>query len=621
MQSALMMCIVRLRAVGFRCGGCNVGDRVSAFLLCSLLFWLLGSDATAQVGYLRYPGPKIAYEVAVDEERWDGVWVSVLAEDLPDSAVTLVLPRWSPGAYVVRDYGDNVEDLRAYDVFGNEIPVVRLDRQRWRVSPLPSGYLRATYRVRYPMRFGRRNIDSTHALIEGPMTYVYLDGYRQQPISVSFDFPTTWKISTGLKVVRSGGYDYWAENYDVLVDTPVELGDFEEFHFSLGDVRFDVVVDGPIEFNVDRFLLVLRKISEYQARLFGGLPFDRYLFIYHIRPGPMGGGGLEHLNSTTITLSGEQMAIDPANAAEVTAHELFHAWNVKRIRPKVLGPFDYLFGPRTKALWFSEGVTSYYAALTLVRTGIWTQERFLTHLTKQIEKLQSNPDRLRTSVEEASWHIWERGYRHPGISFYNKGELLGLLLDLKIRAVTGNRHSLDDVMRLLNWWFARRDEGFADSDLERAVSAVAETDFSEFFERYVAGTVELPYDEAFAAAGYQVSIDSAWVPTIGEVVFVGRNRRVVRVEEGSPADNAGLRRGDRLISLAGQEIRSYAHFDSTVATLTFGSEVPLKVRRQNVDLELIVRVGRKPKVSAAIRPVAEATAKQLALRRSWLTGK
>lgn len=587
----------------------------------ALALWLVAGPAIGQEGYLRYPGPKIAYEVSVDEENWDGVKVTTLAEDLPDTAVTVVMPRWSPGAYVLQDYGENVEDFQAFDVFGKPLPVVRLDRQRWRIGGLRSGYFRATYRVRYPMRFGQRNIDTTHALIEGPMTFVYLQGYRRQPLSVSFDFPAEWKIATALKPVRSGGYDYWAEDYDTLIDTPVELGNFEEFQFTVSNVRFDVAVDGPIAFNVDRFLLVLRKICQYQAELFGYLPFEHYQFIYHIRPGPRGGGGLEHLTSTTITLSGQRMAEDPANAAEVTAHELFHAWNVKRIHPKVLGPFDYLFEPRTKALWFSEGVTSYYAALTLVRTGIWSQQRFLKHLAEQIERLQSNPDRLKTSVEEASWRIWERGYRHPGISYYNKGELLGLLLDLEIRASTSGRRSLDDVMRLLNWWYARRSVGFEETDLERAVSAVAEADFSSFFDRYVAGTVELPYAEAFAAAAYEVSIDSTWAPTIGEVVFVGGDRRVIRVEEGSPADNAGLRRGDRLVSLAGKPIQSYAQYDSTVAALTIGSEVPLKVRRQDVSLELIVRVGRKQKVSAAIRPVAQPTPEQLALRQHWLTGK
>jgi predicted metalloprotease with PDZ domain len=245
------------------------------------------------------------------------------------------------------------------------------------------------------------------------------------------------------------------------------------------------------------FASMVQRICEYQIDLMGDLPFTKYVFLYHFNLG-FGSGGLEHLNSTTISLSAPMLKDSVTTGASVTAHEFFHLWNVKRIRPKALGPFDYSQPVRTKALWFGEGVTSYYADLTQVRTGLITPQLFLYLQARQIRILQTNPDRLQTSVEKASWEIWERGYGSAGVNYYNKGQLLGLLLDLRLRRETGNKKSLDDLFRYLNENYAKQGKGFKEDELPEIAGNIAGQDVSDFFAKYVAGVDELPYQEYLA---------------------------------------------------------------------------------------------------------------------------
>jgi len=324
------------------------------------------------------------------------------------------------------------------------------------------------------------------------------------------DVPAGWQTAAELVGAADLDNAYAAESYDQLVDAPVETGSFDQFRFEEGGGNFRVIVDSP-SWKRDLLERALHSITGYELRLMGGPPFDppmnEYMFIFHISPdGDLDGGGMEHRNSTAIASSSTEGAI------AVAAHEFFHVWNVKRIRPQALEPVDYTKEQYTRALWFAEGVTSTYAAFTLERTGLWSKDRFYTDLAEQIGDLQSRPARKWQSVEESSLDAWFEKYdlyNTPmhSINYYNKGQLLGDLLDLSIRDATDNHKSLDDVMRLLYAEYPKQGKFYDESNsIRAAVEQVAGKSFADFFARYVAGTDDVPFSEFLSIAGLETKI-------------------------------------------------------------------------------------------------------------------
>ncbi len=563
--------------------------------------------------------PSIHYALSVDDPYAQFFNVTIAVENPGRERLIFRMPRWSPGAYRIRNYADNVVAFAAHNRNGKKLNVQKVSEDGWQV--VPSGdFLEVSYQVEPAYEtWSQTALDTHYALVEGPSVLMYLDGKTHLPATVEYRVPQNWGVASPLKPLSKLN-QFYADNYDVLVDSPAQLGNFDRRQFQINGVPIELVFHGAAEFAVDSFLVMTKKICEYQIEFFNEIPFERYVFFYRIFPGRASGGGLEHANSTTIGLSGERLSANVLSAAEVTAHEFFHVWNVKRIRPKILEAIDYTIEERTNALWFAEGVTSYYEALTLVRTQLWSEAQFLDEMERQIEDLQETGDRRATSVEEVSRTIWERGYLHPGVSFYNKGELLGLLLDLYLRQATSNRVSLDDVMRFMNWWFAKENVGFEESAIERAVSALAQHDFSGFFADYVSGTQELPFAEALSFAGYEVALTSEWVASLGEVLFVGPHNRIIYLDEDSPLFAAGVRKNDYLLQVADVDVATRSQLVELLRQFEIGAELPVKIWREGEEMYFTVKVGKKELAECEIEPMASPTDLQLAIRRGWLTG-
>jgi predicted metalloprotease with PDZ domain len=355
-------------------------------------------------------------------------------------------------------------------------------------------------------------LNDHHAFINLAELLIYVPDRRTEDTEIVFEnIPADWEIISELPAGNKT-HSFVATSYDALVDAPVEAGTFEEYGFDSGGARFRVVVDAKDWNGSDHRRLeeVLRRITGYELQLMGGPPFKRYTFFLHIGPYPeVGGGGMEHANSTAIAAASFE------RAAAIAAHEFFHAWNVKRIRPQTLEPVDYTKEQYTRALWFAEGVTNTYAAYTLERTGLWPKNQFYADLASQICELDSRPARLWQSVEESSLDAWFEkydAYNAPdrSISYYNKGQILGVLLDLTIRDATDNRKSLDDVLRRMNDDYARAGKYYNDSDgIRAAVEEVSGKSFEEFFRRYVSGAGEIPYNDFLAIAGLELKTSTA----------------------------------------------------------------------------------------------------------------
>jgi predicted metalloprotease with PDZ domain len=457
----------------------------------------------------------IRYRVSFDHPEQHLFHVAMTLE-AEQQKLVVALPAWN-ALYQVRDFSYRVRDLHASAHSQHSVPlqVVAVDKQTWRIftAQLPAESAQDDVEIDYAIAWDdpgpfNSQINAHHAFINLAEILMYVPDGRAENTEITFqNVPADWKIISELPAGASAD-SFVAPSYDALVDAPVEAGKFDEFAFDNSGAHFRVVVDADDWNNSSKRRLEeeLRRITAYELHLMAGPPFQEYTFFFHIGPyAETGGGGMEHSNSTAIA------ATTVGRAAAIAAHEFFHAWNVKRIRPQSLEPVDYTKEQYTRALWFAEGVTSTYAAYVLERSGLWSKDQFYADLSSQVCELQSRPARLWQSVENSSLDAWLEkydAYREPdrSISYYNKGQILGVLLDLAIRNATNNHKSLDDVMRRMNDEYAKAGKFYDDGQGIRAVVEEASgRSFEDFFRRYVSGTNEIPYNDFLAAAGLKLT--------------------------------------------------------------------------------------------------------------------
>jgi predicted metalloprotease with PDZ domain len=563
----------------------------------------------------------IRYTVSLAQPEEQLLHVTMTVPDVKGELI-VQLPAWN-ALYQIRDFSQRVQDVRAVTAAS----VAKLDKHTWRITG--DGEIRIQYAIFWdePGAFSSE-FNSAHAFLNLAGVLFYVPDRRGESVVLEFaDVPAGWSIAAALPNAAAST-SFKAESYDALVDAPVEAGVFEEWRFEAGKARIRVVVHGT-GWNREQLTDGIRKIVAYQTEMMRDVPFEEFLFIYHFGVG--GGGGMEHSNSTAIHLS--------ANApfASITAHEFFHLWNVKRIRPQGLEPgcpqgcpsgrgVDYTRENWTRSLWFAEGVTSTYAAFTLVRAGLITPQQYYADLGNQINFLQARPARLWKSAEEASLDAWlERYplYNRPAhsISYYNKGQLLGALLDILIRDATDNRASLDDVLRHLNEHFARRNRFYAEgADLRAAVEKVAGRSFEDFFARYVSGTDELPYREVLALAGLELASRGQTRADLGFTTGRGPGDAAVvaRVEQGTEAARAGLRAGDVLLELEGSAFpRNTARW---LAARRPGETIRVKVQRSGETLEFAFALGGRAESAFEVREMAQPSEKQRRIREGIVSG-
>jgi predicted metalloprotease with PDZ domain len=429
-------------------------------------------------------------------------------------------------------------------------------------------------------------------------------------------------------MASSSGDEFTAANYDRLVDSPVEISNFQESDFDEAGGHYRVVVDADsTDYDMARIVAALHKIVATETNWMNDRPFDTYTFIYHFPRGPAG-GGMEHAFSTAIDVNAEAMKHSLDALTGITAHEFFHLWNVKRIRPQTLEPVDYTRENYTPSLWFSEGVTSTVEGTIQLRAGLLDEKQYLYRLGEQITELERRPAHLTQSAEESSLDAWLEGYGYyhrpdRSVSYYNKGELLGVMLDLAVRQVSHGRASLRELMQWMNENYARKGRFFNDSaGVRDAAEAVSHADLSSFFTKYVAGTEEIPWDEFFRSVGLRVE---AIPNTVTDAGFTASRNfdgpmTVGEVTPGSEADHAGLREGDIIIELqgraAGQESRE------ELARLNPGDTLTVKVRsRRGGDRELKWKVGSRQEMSYEVTDLDQVTVDQRARRLAWLRGE
>lgn len=542
-------------------------------------------------------------------------------------------PAWN-ALYRIRDFIRNVEDLRA-ECDGRPIRLALPESrgESWSTEfslntrftgPQRCGALTLRYNV-YANRAGPFGtiLNEDYAFLNPAMLLFYLPQERSRAVRAEFILPRGWTLVTLLEKEKAPD-EFEAANYDALADSPAEAGHFQEYSYKQAAATYRVVVHAdPADYSPDRLLASLEKITATETALMQDVPFNRYTFLLDF-PHAGGGGGMEHADGTAISVPAAALRENWGALESTAAHEFFHAWNVKRIRPRGLEPVDYIHGNDTSDLWFSEGVTSTYGELTLLRAGLITRQTFYQHLAGAIQTLQGRPARLSQSAEESGREAWLEKYPdyfrpERSISYYNKGELLGTLLDLAIRRSTEDGESLDSVLRALDANFARRGRFFDDNDLKKIIARLA-PDFSGldgFFNDDVNGTAELDYKTYLGYAGLDIISTPEERPALGFAAFRSFDGPLVvdSVDPGSPAEKAGIQRGDILLQMNHRPLMQLPE------NMRPGQKVEFQVRRAGETLSFKFNLGSRTETVYRIGESSQATPGQLEVRRGWLEGE
>lgn len=508
--------------------------------------------------------PQFSYHVAMPEpsSHLFEVTLQVRGWESPNPGwVDLKMPVWTPGSYLVREYARHLQDFAATTEDGAPLPWRKVAKNHWRIDVQGHHDFQMHYRIYANELSVRTNhLDITHGYFNGAALFCYVPGWEQVPLQVEIALPRAdWHVTTPLAPLGDRANTFIAANFDELVDSPFEIGKHRVYDFDVAGKPHQLAVWGDGNLEPDPLLADMQRVIEVEADLFGGLPYDRYLFLLHLSS--QGFGGLEHRNCCSLIYQrfGFRNRDKYDRFIQLVAHEFFHLWNVKRIRPKALETFDYDQENYTPSLWFSEGTTSYYDLVIPYRAGVYDVRTYFNSLNKEITRFLTTPGRQVQPLAESSYDAWIKLYRQDAnspnsqMSYYLKGEMVSLLLDLLIRERHNNTRSLDDVMRQMWGQFGQPEIGFTPQDLEQTIAAIAGTDLTEFFQRCLQTTDDLPFDNYLEPFGLRLVADGDnSLPYLGLTLKSENGREVIKfVERHSPAQRVGMDAGDELLAING----------------------------------------------------------------------
>ena len=629
------------------------GRRSCHGLICFVL--LLTATALAQ-GQER-PLSSITYRLSMPFPASHLFEVNIevqLPEDSIADSLDFQMPRWSPVRYAVFDFAKNVQEFQAYSAIcaprlpscrSNPLTVTRLDNQTWRVMTPNTHQLTVSYKVFANDLSGTfSQLDSRHANYNGGSVFMYIVNHKPDPVKLIIGPPSAWKVINGWSE-QADQREWRFPNWDVLIDTPTEIApDWTEDNFQVDGKTYHVMVHSFGDEGGKRPALVsgIEKIVRAETAMWGPPEFSAYTFLIHFAADDHSGDGMEHLTSTQIIEPG---ALGEAGVLEDTlgtvAHEFFHVWNVKRLRPLELGPWDFTLPANTRGLWIAEGITNYYGHLMMRRSGIWDDARFLRREGDTIHQIETAPGSRLMSAEHSSQsasflddapHSQRTNLVNTSISYYPKGELIGFVLDLMIRGKSNGKASLDDVMRHMydefyvkspNATYYLRGRGYTTEDFQRVAQEVAGYDLHEFFARHVRNVEMLPYDEALGYVGLRLNKTVAREPYNAGLALGGGTSQgavVAYVLNGSPAEAAGLQEGDQITSMGGKSVTPDGWLKQ-LAKFKQGDRLPIVVKRDRKTIQTTILLGAPERFDYKIEERADSTPEQKRLRAAWMSGR
>ncbi|HVT14225.1 MAG TPA: PDZ domain-containing protein [Fimbriimonadaceae bacterium] len=553
----------------------------------------------------------IDYRVAIPQA--DGQQRMQVTLRIPvESAVTqLQIPSWGPGSYdyPFTPFWKNVDDVKA-TVDGKDVDPIKPNDYTWTLSTPGARVVTFSYTV--PV-----SISEETGHYRGPSSYVYVVDRKEEKCDLTIDLPSGWNIATGLDGAKG---HFTAPTYDVLADNPVTFGKYRELHYVVDGRPHILAMYGPARNDVDtnKLLKACSFISAAENDFFGNHPpYTHYVWHFNVGNRPDGGGGLEHLASTEITLAN---GLGPGIIG-VNAHEFFHLWNVKRIRARVLGPFDYTKLPETGALWWLEGITEYYAHQLMTRYGYWNDKKWYATICTNVGRVRSNPSRLEVGPYEASFRVKDanngqgnsNGYK---ISYYDLGVVAGVCLDIEILSQTKGKHSLDDVEHAL-WDMCKNSQpGFAEDEIRKQCVHFGGPALGEMYDRIIMHGGEMPVEAQLAKVGLTMATTDKEFTDFGATF--GRGQGGLSIALVTAAGRGKLERGDVVLSINGTDVSTPAAAAAAVAKIKPGDAVAFKVKRGDQTMDVSVTAASLSRPSLEIAEDPNATADQKALREIWL---
>ena len=563
----------------------------------------------------------MAFTVTMDHAADHSYHVAFRCDGLTGATQDFTMPVWTPGYYRVMDYERHVSHFAARDGDGRSLPWEKVTKNTWRVAGAPS--ITVEYDVFANTVFGAQNyLDPGRGYISPPGLYLYVAGQLRHPVTVNLAIPASWQhIATGLDPVPGEPHTYSAPDFDIFYDCPTLMGNQEALRFDVRGVPHYVAIENvPAEADRPQILSDLKRIVEAATGMIGEIPYTHYTFLLM----GTGNGGIEHLNSASISFNGKSITTENGYRGWLSyvAHEYFHNFNVKRIRPLALGPFDYETENLTNMLWVSEGISVYYQDLLLVRAGLVTREQYLDKMAAAMSRFETSGGHRYQSASESSLHTWNAPFagNNTSISYYENGGMLGAMLDLAIRHQSGNARSLDDVMRTLyRKYYKEWKRGFTDAEFRQECETAAGAPLDEVFS-YASTTNDVDYAKYFAYAGLAVSVAEQEAPG----GFLGLNTQtedgkmmVAGVTAESPAEAAGLAAGDELVEADGVKATPRGMADLLAAKKP-GDRLKLQVVRGGATREVEAVLAKNTKRTFGLTPAPQANRLQEKILDDWL---
>ncbi len=590
----------------------NAGRKINHFCFILGLILISGLNADSSKALT-----KITYLLSIDENRWRSYRISIIIEKNSAANFIFSLPGMHHEEQLRKESDIRVFNFIAQGESNFVLEYEKISYNRWLVKAGEHGILRITYDVEVdPTVLTGQRLSSRGTLINSQAVFMGVEGYEELPLTLRVQVPLNWKIITSLPPSTAID-EYAAENYSHLIDSPIHLGELQDYYFTIGNQTFNITINPSRTFNIDKFLSTIRRIVATETYLFKEVPFDTYYFMVEIYEHLENERALGHCGATTLELPILKLKRDVNFFAPLVAREFFKCWNGCRFYPKVLITDLNSTQQFTQSRWFTEGLAEYYSELVLVRSNVWNSQSFYSKISERIARLEENPWQHKVAVQNV---VSFNSQTSDEIAEFcrDKGYLLALFLDFQIRESTHNQQSLDDVVRFFNWWFGKNNQPFEAEDILRAVNSISQHDFSEFFNRYVRGTQSLPYSALLDSAGYQITISSEWIADLGRLEELNRQNIITSLRNESPFADNGFMIGDRIVQvdtvkiLSKMDLLNYIEKKPPEALLTF------QLVRNHKSITIAITTGKKGKIKCqlSIKPVLNDFQKQL--QQEWL---
>ena len=566
---------------------------------------------------------RIKYTLSMPEPHTHYYEVSMEIADAP-STLNIKMPVWAPGSYLVREFAKSVEDFKATKN-GNALEARKINKNTWQISNA-RGTVTLSYRVyAYELSVRTSFIDASHGYLNGTSIFMYVEDKKDLPITLKVNPYKDWNtVSTGLEKI--GKWEYKAPHYDILVDAPIEIGNHELMNFEAAGVDHQIAMYGDGNFNKDQLLADMTKVAQVCTDVIGENPNEDYLFIIHNLT--RASGGLEHLNSTTLQVNRwTYQGNNYLRFLSLVAHEYFHLWNVKRIRPLELGPFNYDEENYTSLLWVMEGFTSYYDELLLKRAGFYEEDAYLKVLANTISSVENRPGNRVQPVAASSFDTWIKQYRpnensyNTTISYYPKGALVAAVFDLEIISATKGRKNLDDVMQYLySEYYKKQDRGFTADEMQKAIEKIAGKSMKDFFNRYIDGAETIDYNTYLNKAGFELinTNEGSDKAHFGARTRDNNGRLMVQgVTRGTAAYKYGVNANDEILAIDGYRVNQ-SEFNRLMGFKKPGDNIKLMIARDGQVQELDIELGANEQLAYQIVPMTDRSKSQERVYKKWL---